>query len=41
MNKVAVDTNIMLYALDDFYADKQNISIEIIADKTVLLLTKS
>ncbi|WP_259068274.1 PIN domain-containing protein [Mucilaginibacter sp. X4EP1] len=33
MNKVAVDTNILLYALDDFYPEKQNIAINIIADK--------
>jgi predicted nucleic acid-binding protein len=33
MHRVAVDTNILLYALDDFYADKQSISINIIADK--------
>ncbi len=32
MSKVAIDTNIMLYALDDFYPDKQNISIDIIAN---------
>ncbi|MDN3583112.1 PIN domain-containing protein [Mucilaginibacter flavus] len=32
MNKIAVDTNILLYALDDFYPEKQIISIEIIAD---------
>jgi len=32
-NKVAIDTNILLYALDDFYPEKQNISIQIIADK--------
>ena len=31
MNKVVIDTNIMLYALDDFYPDKQSISINIIA----------
>ncbi len=31
MNKIAIDTNILLYALDDFYPEKQNISIQIIA----------
>ncbi len=35
MSKAAVDTNILLYALDDFYPDKQNISIQIIADKPI------
>src|ERR1700761_8276709 len=33
MNKIAIDTNILLYALDDFYPDKQNIAIQIIADQ--------
>ena len=33
MNKVAIDTNIMLYALDEFYPEKQKIAINIIADK--------
>jgi predicted nucleic acid-binding protein len=33
MSKIAIDTNILLYALDDFYPEKQNISIQIIADK--------
>jgi hypothetical protein len=32
MSKIVIDTNIMLYALDDFYLDKQNISINIIAE---------
>jgi predicted nucleic acid-binding protein len=32
MSKIAVDTNILLYALDDFYPEKQIISINIIAD---------
>jgi len=33
MSKVGIDTNILLYALDDFYPEKQNIAINIIADK--------
>jgi predicted nucleic acid-binding protein len=33
MNNVAIDTNILLYALDNFYPEKQSISIQIIADK--------
>lgn len=33
MSKIAIDTNILLYALDDFYSEKQNISVQIIADK--------
>lgn len=33
MSKIAIDTNIMLYALDDFDPNKQNISTEIIADR--------
>ncbi len=33
MSKIAVDTNILLYALDDFYPEKQSISIQIIADR--------
>ena len=32
MSKIAVDTNILLYALDDFYPEKQSTSIKIIAD---------
>lgn len=32
MSNVAIDTNILLYALDDFYPEKQDISIQIIAD---------
>jgi predicted nucleic acid-binding protein len=32
MSEIAIDTNIMLYALDDFYPDKQNIAINILAD---------
>lgn len=35
MNKISIDTNILLYALDDFYPEKQNISIQIIADKPI------
>jgi predicted nucleic acid-binding protein len=35
MNNIAIDTNILLYALDDFYPEKQNISIQIIADHPV------
>ncbi len=33
MSNVAIDTNIMLYALDEFDPEKQNIAINIIADK--------
>lgn len=33
MNKIAVDTNILLYALDDFYTEKQKIAINILADR--------
>ncbi|HEY0244513.1 MAG TPA: PIN domain-containing protein [Mucilaginibacter sp.] len=33
MSNVAIDTNILIYALDNFYPEKQNISIQIIADK--------
>jgi predicted nucleic acid-binding protein len=33
MSNIAIDTNILLYALDDFYPDKQNVAIQIIADK--------
>ena len=33
MSDIAIDANILLYALDDFYPEKQNISIQIIADK--------
>jgi len=33
MSKIAVDTNILLYALDDFYPDKQDISLHILAGK--------
>lgn len=33
MSRVAVDTNILLYALDDFYPDKQAIAINLIADR--------
>ena len=36
MSNVAIDTNILLYALDDFYPEKQNISIQIIADNPLL-----
>jgi predicted nucleic acid-binding protein len=32
MSKVAVDTNIMLYALDEFYPAKQKIAIDVLAD---------
>ncbi|RKR81346.1 putative nucleic acid-binding protein [Mucilaginibacter gracilis] len=33
MSNIAIDTNILLYALDDFYPEKQNTAIQIIADK--------
>jgi predicted nucleic acid-binding protein len=33
MSKAAVDTNIMLYALDDFYPEKQIIAIDLIAER--------
>jgi len=33
MSKIAIDTNILLYALDDFYPEKQNIALQIIADR--------
>ena len=33
MSKIAIDTNILLYALDDFYPEKQNIAIHLIADR--------
>jgi predicted nucleic acid-binding protein len=33
MSNIAIDTNILLYALDDFYPEKQSISIHLIADK--------
>jgi predicted nucleic acid-binding protein len=32
MSDIAIDTNILLYAIDDFYPQKQDIAIEIIAD---------
>ena len=32
MSKAAVDTNILLYALDDYYPEKQTIAIDLIAD---------
>ena len=33
MSKIAVDTNLLLYALDEFDPEKQSISIQIIAEK--------
>jgi predicted nucleic acid-binding protein len=33
MSKIAIDTNILLYALDDFYPEKQLVAPNIIADK--------
>lgn len=33
MSKIAIDTNVLLYAIDDFYPEKQSISIGIIAEK--------
>jgi len=33
MNKIAVDTNIMLYALDSFDLNKQKIAIQLLADQ--------
>jgi predicted nucleic acid-binding protein len=36
MSNIAVDTNILLYALDDFYPQKQAEAIQIIADNPVL-----
>ncbi|WP_221452676.1 PIN domain-containing protein [Mucilaginibacter sp. FT3.2] len=35
MSDIAIDTNILLYALDEFYPEKQNIAIQIIADKPI------
>lgn len=35
MSKSAVDTNILLYALDNYYPDKQLIAIQIIADNPI------
>ncbi len=32
MSRIAVDTNILLYALDDFYPEKQKIAIDLIAE---------
>ena len=35
MSKIAIDTNILLYALDDFDPVKQTISLSIIADAPI------
>ncbi|HEX8019479.1 hypothetical protein [Mucilaginibacter sp.] len=35
MSNIAVDTNILLYALDDFYPQKQAEAIQIIADNPI------
>jgi predicted nucleic acid-binding protein len=35
MSNIAVDTNILLYALDDFYPQKQAEAIQIIADSPI------
>ncbi len=33
MSKIAIDTNILLYAIDDFYPDKQNVSLKILLEE--------
>lgn len=35
MSNIAIDTNILLYALDDFYPQKQSEAIQIIADNPI------
>lgn len=36
MNKIAVDTNIFLYSLDQFYPDKQERALDLIADRPTI-----
>jgi predicted nucleic acid-binding protein len=41
MTKIAIDTNIMLYSLDDFYPEKQRISRAIIASHKPLFCSQN